>query len=249
MIYAVKQVGKVKSSINFFLFLSYNLKMRRELVTQGAEGRVYNAEWLGGSVIIKQRFPKQYRHPDLDAHITRERMKAEARALTRCRVYGIKTPVVFDVDFEKNEIILENIPQSMTVRNYIYEAAKNNILMDSELMLDLAEKIGQVLAKLHSNHIIHGDLTTSNMLLVPPYESSDVILIDFGLSSIDERAEDKAVDLYVLERAILSTHPNTEPFVAQALSVYELSGGKVAKDVIKRLDEVKLRGRKKLCFG
>lgn len=200
-------------------------------------------------MIIKQRFPKQYRHPDLDTHITRERMKAEARALTRCRTHGIKTPVVFDIDFERNEIILENIPHSMTVRNYIYEAAKNNILMDSELMLSLAEKIGQVLAKLHSNHIIHGDLTTSNMLLVPPYETSDVILIDFGLSSTDERVEDKAVDLYVLERAVLSTHPNTESLVAHALSVYERSGGRAAKDVIKRLDEVRLRGRKKLCFG
>lgn len=223
--------------------------MDRELVTQGAEGRVYAVEWLGRSVIVKQRFPKQYRHPDLDAHIASERMKAEARALTRCRTFGIKTPAVYDVNFERREIILEKISNSSTVRNYIYEAVNRKLPMDSLLMLGMAERIGKVLAKMHKNHIIHGDLTTSNMLLVAPFDSSEIILIDFGLSSLDERAEDKAVDLYVLERAILSTHPNTEKFVNHLLSTYQTIGGEAAKDVIKRLDEVRLRGRKKLCFG
>ena len=225
------------------------LQMGRQLVTQGAEGRVYVADWLGHSVIIKQRFPKKYRHADLDTHITQERMKAEARALTRCRSLGIKTPAVYDVNFDKREIVLENIAKSITIRNYIYAAVDRGLSMDSGEMLNLAEKIGKILAKMHSNHIIHGDLTTSNMLLVQPYESSEVILIDFGLSSVEERPEDKAVDLYVLERAILSTHPNTQAFVSCCLTTYKEAGGNAAKDVIKRLDGVRVRGRKKLCFG
>lgn len=228
---------------------NFDFQMGRELITQGAEGRVYAAEWLGRSVIVKHRFPKQYRHPDLDATITHERIKAEARALMRCRTFGIKTPVVYDVNFEKNEIILERIADCSTVRNYIYQAVKRKLSMESSVMLCMAERIGKVLAKMHSNNIIHGDLTTSNMLLIPPYDSSDIILIDFGLSSVDERAEDKAVDLYVLERAILSTHPSTEKFVAHILSIYRNEGGEAARDVIRRLDEVRLRGRKKLCFG
>lgn len=218
-------------------------------MTQGAEGRVYVADWLGHSVIIKQRFPKKYRHVDLDTHITQERIKAEARALTRCRSLGIRTPAVYDVNFDKREIILENITNSITVRNYIYAAVERDLSMDSMEILSMAEKIGKILAKMHSNHIIHGDLTTSNMLLVQPYESSEVILIDFGLSSVEERAEDKAVDLYVLERAILSTHPNTEPFVSCCIAAYKKAGGNGAEDVVKRLDEVRTRGRKKLCFG
>ncbi|XP_071524643.1 EKC/KEOPS complex subunit Tp53rkb [Panulirus ornatus] len=222
--------------------------MGRELLTQGAEGRVYAAQWLGRPVIIKHRFPKQYRHPDLDNFITHERMKAEARALTRCRTFGIKTPIVYDVNLEKNEMILEKIADGLTVRNYIYQAVNRNLSMDSSVMLCMAERIGKVLAKMHSNNIIHGDLTTSNMLLIPPYDSSEIILIDFGLSSVDERVEDKAVDLYVLERAILSTHPSTEKFVAHILSVYG-NRGESAINVIRRLDEVRLRGRKKLCFG
>lgn len=36
------------------------------------------------------------------------------------------------------------------------------------------------------------------------------VLIDFGLSYVSVMPEDKAVDLYVLERAFSSTHPNTE---------------------------------------
>ncbi|XP_068209690.1 EKC/KEOPS complex subunit TP53RK [Palaemon carinicauda] len=223
--------------------------MSRELLTQGAEGRVFTTPWLGRKVIVKQRFPKKYRHPDLDAQITRERMKAEARALLRCRSLGIKTPAVYDVDFTTNEIVLEEITDSKTIRNYIYDAVKKQQSMDSPVFMNLAEKIGKILAKLHGNSVIHGDLTTSNMLLVPPYDTSDVILIDFGLSSVNERPEDKAVDLYVLERAILSTHPNTELFVKHILSVYKTTGGKGSEEVINRLDEVRMRGRKKLCFG
>lgn len=223
--------------------------MGRKLLTQGAEGRVYVADWLGRSVIIKERFAKKYRHADLDAHITNERIKAEARALTRCRSLGIRTPAVYDVNFEKRELVLEKISDSITVRNYIYSATEKSLAMDNCEILNLAEKIGKILAKMHANHIIHGDLTTSNMLLVEPYNSSEVILIDFGLSSVEERAEDKAVDLYVLERAVLSTHPNTEAFVKHLISAYENAGGDTAKVVTKRLEEVRTRGRKKLCFG
>ena len=121
-------------------------------------------------------------------------------------------------------------------------------MLITDKMSRLASQIGEVVGKLHKNDIIHGDLTTSNMLLQEPYELSDIILIDFGLSCIEQKAEDKAVDLYVLERAILSTHPNTDSFVELLLSRYEESGGKGAKSVISKLKEVRARGRKKECF-
>lgn len=65
--------------------------------------------------------------------------------------------------------------------------------------------MGEVVAKIHNNHLIHGDLTTSNFMLS---ESKQIAVIDWGLSFVSEKTEDKAVDLYVLERAINSTHPN-----------------------------------------
>jgi len=39
-------------------------------------------------------------------------------------------------------------------------------------------------------------------------------MIDFGLSSNSTMIEDRAVDLYVLERAFISTHPNTQDKVS-----------------------------------
>ncbi|XP_076029668.1 TP53 regulating kinase isoform X2 [Oratosquilla oratoria] len=225
------------------------MEIQRCLLVQGAEGRVYTGSWLGKDVVIKERFKKKYRHPVLDTNITKERIKAEARALTRCRMYGIRTPTVYFIDWETNEIIMELIPKSETVRNFIYSAVKRNVAMNSTELLGMARRIGAVIARMHSNHIIHGDLTTSNLLLVEPYQNSDIILIDFGLSYMEEKPEDKAVDLYVLERAILSTHPNSEEILSALLEAYGQEGGKGSQEVIKRLEDVRSRGRKKLCFG
>lgn len=114
---------------------------------------------------------------------------------------------------------------------------------------------------MHANNIIHGDLTTSNMVLrnmfpnstqntntntVPDY---DVVLIDFGLSYISNLSEDKGVDLYVLERAFISTHPNSERMFDGVLEAYGKACGKNSKEILKRYEEVKMRGRKKIAFG
>lgn len=87
------------------------------------------------------------------------------------------------------------------------------ILTNKLFLLDtIAQKIGVSLAKMHTLNVVHGDLTTSNLML---RENSDsVVVIDFGLSFVSSLVEDKAVDLYVLERAFASTHPKTEPMVS-----------------------------------
>jgi len=101
-----------------------------------------------------------------------------------------------------------------------------------------------------SFQIIHGDLTTSNMLIRlngdgAPFE---LVMIDFGLSYVSPVIEDKAVDLYVLEKAFISTHPNSQHIFDMILNVYQSSapnGGKV----LKKLDAVRKRGRKRNLFG
>lgn len=115
----------------------------------------------------------------------------------------------------------------------------------------LVERVGQILAKMHDEDVIHGDLTTSNMLLRSPGPKGakpDLILIDFGLSYISALPEDKGVDLYVLEKAFLSTHPNTEPLFEKLLESYA-AASKKSPAVIKKLDEVRLRGRKRSLVG
>lgn len=59
-----------------------------ELLKQGAEARVYRAEFLGTPTIVKERFPKRYRHPALDEKLTHRRTVQEVRAILRCRRAG-----------------------------------------------------------------------------------------------------------------------------------------------------------------
>ena len=131
---------------------------------------------------------------------------------------------------------------------------------------------------MHSVNVVHGDLTTSNMMLrranpakrrakgdhaATPQGVADAIstlsldiskdslvLIDFGLASVSSLSEDKAVDLYVLERAFASTHPSSEHLFRRILESYfselqrRLKREKVPKggvshtvDVRRKLDE------------
>ncbi|XP_067244759.1 EKC/KEOPS complex subunit Tp53rkb-like isoform X1 [Chanodichthys erythropterus] len=242
-----------------------------QLIKQGAEARVYRGTFLGRSVIIKERFPKLYRHPEVDEKLTRRRTTQEVRSILRCRRAGERTtpdpvglsrttgpvrafttqnscqccrnginaPVVYFVDYTTHCIFLEDIIHSVSVRDHI--ASEQN----PQRLQALADKIGEVLAQMHDEDVIHGDLTTSNMLLVTGADQQRIhlVLIDFGLSYISALAEDKGVDLYVLEKAFLSTHPKTETLFERLLKSYTASSKK-SSAVIKKLDEVRLRGRK-----
>ncbi|KAM7402771.1 hypothetical protein PAMP_017982 [Pampus punctatissimus] len=216
---------------------------KAELLKQGAEARVYRAQFLGKPTIVKERFQKRYRHPVLDEKLTHRRTVQEVRSILRCRRAGISAPVVYFVDYNSHCIFLEEITGSSTVRDHITSCP------EAELER-LAERVGQILAKMHDEDVIHGDLTTSNMLLrhSPEDGESDLVLIDFGLSYISALPEDKGVDLYVLEKAFLSTHPNTEALFEKLLKSYTASS-KMSSAVIKKLDEVRLRGRKRSMVG
>ncbi|XP_048878372.1 EKC/KEOPS complex subunit TP53RK isoform X1 [Brienomyrus brachyistius] len=218
------------------------------LLKQGAEARVYRGQFLGKAVILKERFPKSYRHPALDEKLTHRRSVQEVRSILRCRKAGILTPVVYFVDYVSHCIFLEEIVGSVTVRDHINSTQLSEA--GSECLKLLAEKMGQILAKMHDEDVIHGDLTTSNMLLRKGSEDREpeLWLIDFGLSYISSLPEDKGVDLYVLEKAFLSTHPNTETLFQILLKSY-VASSKKSSTVISKLDEVRLRGRKRSMVG
>ena len=73
-------------------------------------------------------------------------------------------------------------------------------------------------------------------------------LIDFGLSQVSTKVEDKAVDFYVLKRAFISTHPGSEAFFDKILAHYKDKTTK-GNDIIAKFRDVELRGRKRECFG
>ncbi|KAM3921430.1 EKC/KEOPS complex subunit TP53RK [Leptodactylus fuscus] len=214
-----------------------------QLMKQGAEARVYRGIFLGKAAVVKERFPKTYRHPALDEKLTHRRVAQEVRSILRCRKAGIAAPMVYFVDYISNCIYLEDIEESITVRDFIMTAQEHG-----SSLYCLAERIGQVLAQMHDEDVIHGDLTTSNMLLRLPHPSLNLVLIDFGLSFISALPEDKGVDLYVLEKAFHSTHPNTEDVFNTLLKSYTVASKKSGL-VIKKLDEVRLRGRKRSMVG
>jgi TP53 regulating kinase-like protein len=148
----------------------------------------------------------------------------------------------------------------------------------------LMRRIGAAVGKLHSVGVVHGDLTTSNMMLRPvapvvedstttanqkeeeeeaqadtpqpppqPTSSSslrgEIVLIDFGLAQQTTQEEDRAVDLYVLERAFGSTHPREEGMFGEVLEGYREAFPKGAKGTLRRLEDVRMRGRKKSMIG
>ncbi|XP_059147700.1 EKC/KEOPS complex subunit TP53RK-like [Physella acuta] len=218
---------------------------------QGAEAKLYSYDFYGKPCIIKERFKKKYRHDILDSSLTEQRIKAEVRANFRCRMAGILTPTIFMVNFKDSIIYMEKILSSITVREHILNIQSTDKLTANEKLHTVAEKIGKILSKLHSNNIIHGDLTTSNMLLQGDSSDPRLYVIDFGLSSFEDSAESKGADLYVIERAFLSSHPNSECLFETILSSYqnEMENKSACHEVLAKLEEVRLRGRKRTIVG
>lgn len=237
--------------------MTENLK----ILKQGAEAKLYICKYLGQPTLIKERFQKTYRHPELDVSITKERIKNEARSIVRCKTADIKTPSLYLVDFERRRIYMQHFEENVTVKDFIINYLKEqNGSGDQVNSLDiLAKMIGETVRKMHKSNIIHGDLTTSNMLLVPKIPNNEskwshidnleLVMIDFGLSFIDTSTEDKGVDLYVLERALISTHNDYPELFGNILEAYKGYSKENVKEIISKFEEVRARGRKRTMVG
>ncbi|KAK6781700.1 hypothetical protein RDI58_019496 [Solanum bulbocastanum] len=176
--------------------------------------RVFASTFVGRRCIIKERFSKKYRHPTLDSKLIlkglnavacdakrNEIMAQEARFVAKARRLGVATPVLYAVDPVMHTLTYEYI-EGPSVKDIFLGFGLVGV--DEERMVDIATQIGNAIGKLHDGGLVHGDLTTSNMLLSSA--ANHLVLIDFGLSFTSTLPEDKAVDLYVLERALLSMH-------------------------------------------
>ncbi|KFM69483.1 TP53-regulating kinase, partial [Stegodyphus mimosarum] len=183
-------------------------------------------------------------------------MRAEVRALCKCYELGINCPLVYFTDLNSRCIIFEEIPNAVTVKEYLKSVLTEHGIDGINALTSLAKNIGEGVAKLHKNDLVHGDLTTSNLLLkqeelpnIACNGSFSVCFIDFGLSKRDVIVEDKAVDLYVLERAVSSSHPNSDQFYADILESYLKTVGPQASVIADKLEEVRQRGRKRSMIG
>lgn len=200
----------------------------RQIIGRGAEAIIY----LENNTVTKDRISKSYRHPDLDKKIIKRRTKAETKIL---KLAGeiILTPNVYTT-YEKNKINMEMIEGDKlaeTLDNYQLKKQK-----------EVLSKIGTSVAKLHEAGIIHGDLTTSNMIL----KKNEVYFIDFGLGFLNGKYEDKGVDVHLLKQALEAKHfKNWEILFSEFEKSYREVEPIESEKVFIRLVKIEKRGRYK----
>jgi N6-L-threonylcarbamoyladenine synthase/protein kinase Bud32 len=193
-----------------------------ETLDNGAEAVVYLEERPEGKkILIKERVPKAYRHKEIDERIRTERNRTEARLMSEARRSGVSTPIIYDVeDFKLKMQYIDGIPIKYLITP------------------ELSEKVGELVGKLHSAGIVHGDLTTSNLLLA----GEKLYLLDFGLAYFDKGIEARGVDVHVLFQTFESTHRDHEALIEAFKKGYQ-STFIDSEDVLKRVEEIKKRAR------
>ncbi|CAH7680086.1 BUD32 protein kinase [Phakopsora pachyrhizi] len=258
-----------------------------------------SSKFIKDQVIIKHRFPKTYRNPKLDSQLTKQRLTQESRSLVRAIKSGIRVPNLISVNLKQGWIMMEfinginlkeflqnNSSKSIEISNQEFESSSNIESFEK----DVLREVGKILSNIHLIDMIHGDLTTSNIMISSKrtnrsnekiddksdeesfkelsIDNFEIVLIDFGLSSsiVNSIVEDKAVDLYVLERAFTSTHSTTKDFKLDFSMMFDVgcssmlfdevlesySKNLTSKDwklIFDRLKNVRLRGRKRSMVG
>ncbi len=163
-----------------------------QLIYKGAEAELWETQYLGFPVVVKRRIRKTYRIKQIDERIRKNRTRREAVMLAEARGC-VNTPFVLSVDLKENTIIMQYL-EGKTLKQLFLEGYKNKKKTSTE--------IGRMIKKLHDKGVIHGDLTTSNMIKT----RKGIHFIDFGLSYKSDKTEDKAVDLLVFKKMLKSTH-------------------------------------------
>jgi len=205
----------------------------QKIIQQGAEAKII----LSNDFIIKDRIKKSYRLPELDDKIRKRRTRSETKLLHKAHQL-ISCPLPLTTSNKS-----ERVDERAIIKMPFIDGKKLSEHLDNFPLTkqkQICEQIGESIAKLHDSDIIHGDLTTSNMIL----KDEKIFFIDFGLGFISHKFEDKAVDIHLLKQALEAKHfKNWEELVNQVLEGYKKS--KDYKIVLERLKAVEKRGRYK----
>ncbi len=204
------------------------------MIKKGAEASLYLETWHDRKVIMKRRLPKRYRIPELDLMIRSQRTIHEPHLIHKAKEVGVPTPTIFMVDVADSNIVMEFVEGKQ-----VKEVLDN---VSAEERLSLCKTIGRLIGRLHKHGIIHGDLTTSNMILTP---YGKVVFVDFGLSERSIELEPKGVDLHLMKRTFHSTHYKhaKESFKAVMEGYAESVGEEEAKKITAKIREIEKRGR------
>ena len=209
----------------------------------GAEAEVNSGFWFGRAAIEKIRQPRTWRHPDLDRRLTKKRMTSEVKLMIKLRAKGVDIPAIWDADFEKGRIVMERI-EGQQLLDFLHSNEHPNRIL---------ETVGKAIRGLHRHAVIHGDLSTNNILITTDGQAK---LIDLGLAMMDYEVESYGIDLHVLHEILRASHPDIDDAMESVIKGYlaldeefdspaKAPGGKPpsAKDVVKRLESIKTRVR------
>jgi TP53 regulating kinase-like protein len=204
------------------------------LFKKGAEASLYLTDWHGRKVIVKVRIPKRYRPEALDEQIRSYRTVHEPQLMHEAKTAGVPTPLIY----------LVNVPEASITMEFVEGQQIKQLLnkVPQEKRRELCVKIGELIGKLHSRGLIHGDLTTSNMILSP---EGKIFFVDFGLGEKNSELEAEGVDLHLMKRALQSTHYQfwEECFKNVLCGYSSVLGSEATEKVYEKIKEIERRGR------
>lgn len=201
------------------------------LLFRGAEADIFKGDWAGSNAVFKFRKALPYRLPELDREIRGQRTVHEAQIIRDARSAGVKVPYLYYVSPSESLIVMQFVEGSrLKVR-----------LHPGGNLVDIAEEFGNAVGLLHRAGIMHGDLTTSNVIVA----DRGLHLIDFGLATHSPRVEDHAVDLRLIKETLVGAHSEVSSAVMSSfLRGYGgVLGEKRLKEVTRKLAEIERRGR------
>ena len=199
------------------------------LLKRGAEAELRQFEWHGRLAVEKVRVPKAYRQAGLDDDLRNSRVRTEVRLMSEARKLGVSIPIIYDVDLVGHRLVIEFI-DGPTAKEALQKG-----LADSR---QLAREIGRVAGTLHAHGIVHGDLTTSNLL----WRDGRLHAIDFSMGEKTDSIEARGVDLRLLKEAWTSAHFDLLARFDDVLAAYREAYPR-ADEAIAKLAEIEDRGR------
>jgi TP53 regulating kinase-like protein len=203
------------------------MKQNLKLIQQGAEAKIFLDE--KNNLIIKDRIPKSYRIKELDTKIIKQRTKAEKKLLEKAsKIINAPNPLPLkDINIIKMPYI-DGEKLSTSLNDFSLQKQK-----------EIVTKIGESVSKIHKEEIIHGDLTTSNMIL----KEGEVFFIDFGLGYISRKIEDKAVDIHLLRQALEAKHFQHWKVLFEEFQKAYSKNNPGSEQIFERIAAVEKRGR------
>ena len=204
------------------------------LLKKGAEASLFLATWHGKRVVVKTRLPKKYRPEKLDLTIRNYRTIHEPQLMHEAKKVGVPTPTIYMVDVANAAITMAFV-EGKQVKQVLDALSKVE-------RQELCVKIGELIGKLHTHGVIHGDLTTSNMILSA---ENGMFLVDFGLGDKTTELEARGVDLHLLKRALQSTHYHfADECFTSVIKGYAASvGADATEKILDKIKEIEKRGR------